>query len=50
MGRFFIKQKMEEVGATLGGETSGHIMFGEIGGFEMPLLALGYLLLALEKV
>jgi phosphomannomutase len=33
----------------MAGEASGHYMFSEVGGYEMPLLALYYVLLELEE-
>ena len=48
-GRFFINEKLAEVQGVLGGEASGHYMFHETGGFEMPLLALYYVLCELQN-
>lgn len=49
MGRFFINKKIKETWAIMAGEASGHYMFGEVGWYEMPLLALYYVLLELEN-
>ncbi len=48
MWRFFIKEKMDEVEAILWWETSWHFMFKEIWWYEMPLLALFYIIKELE--
>jgi len=48
-GRFFINKKLNEIWAIMAGEASGHYMFGEIWWYEMPLLALYYVLLELEE-
>jgi len=48
-GRFFINRELNERGGLFAGEVSGHYMFKEIGGYEMPLLAVYYVLVALEE-
>jgi len=48
-GRFFINKYLNQIWATMAGEASGHYMFSEVGGYEMPLLALYYVLLELEE-
>lgn len=48
-GRYFINRELNERGGLFAGEVSGHYMFKEVGGYEMPLLAIFYILLALEK-
>lgn len=47
-GRFFINRELNRIWAIMAGEASGHYMFGEIGWYEMPLLALYYVLMELE--
>ena len=47
-GRFFISEKVDQENGVLWGEVSGHYMFKEIGGYELPLLALYYVMLELE--
>lgn len=49
MGRFFIKEAMEQHSAIFAWETSGHFMFSEIGNYEMPLLVIYYILKAIEQ-
>lgn len=49
MGRFFINKELNKVWAIMAGEASWHYMFGEIWWYEMPLLALYYVLLELEE-
>jgi phosphomannomutase len=49
MGRFFINEKMREIGAFLGGEISGHIMFSEFGASECTLVAISYILKSLAQ-
>ena len=49
MGRFFINRELNKIWAIMAGEASGHYMFGEIWWYEMPLLALYYVLLELEE-
>ena len=48
MWRYFINKELNQTGALFAGEVSGHYMFKEIGGYEMPLLAIYYLLCELE--
>ncbi len=48
MGRFFIKEAMENYSALFAWETSGHFMFADIWNYEMPLLVLYYILKSLE--
>ncbi len=48
-GRFFINKYLNQIWAIMAGEASGHYMFSEVGGYEMPLLALYYVLLELEE-
>jgi len=47
-GRFYICEKVSQENGVLWGEVSGHYMFKEIWGYELPLLALYYVLLELE--
>ena len=49
MGRYFINRELNERGGLFAGEVSGHYMFKEMEGYEMPLLAVFYILSALEK-
>jgi phosphomannomutase len=49
MGRYFINRELNERGGLFAGEVSGHYMFKEMGGYEMPLLAVAYVLEALEE-
>lgn len=48
-GRYFISEKVKQENWVLWGEVSGHYMFKEIWGYELPLLALYYVLLELEE-
>lgn len=48
-GRFYICEKVNQENGVLWGEVSGHYMFKEIWGYELPLLALYYVLLELEE-
>ncbi len=49
MGRFFINEKMKQIGAILGGEISWHIMFHDCGDTENVLVAISYLLKAIQE-
>jgi phosphomannomutase len=49
VGHYFIKKLMHEIDAEFAGELSNHFYFKEIGYFESPLLALNYILKAMEK-
>lgn len=49
VGYRFVKQKMLDNQACLGGELSGHILFPETWSFENPLLALYYVLETIQK-
>ena len=49
MGRYFINKELNESGGLFAGEVSGHYMFKEMGGYEMPLLAMFYVLQTLEE-
>jgi phosphomannomutase len=40
----FVKELFKKEDALFGGELSAHLFFGEVGGFECPLLALYYLM------
>jgi phosphomannomutase len=48
VGHYFIKKLMHEIDAEFAGELSNHFYFKEIGTFESPLLALEYILKAME--
>ncbi len=48
VGRFFINRDLKKMGADFAGELSGHFLWGELGGYEAPLLALALLLRATE--
>lgn len=48
-GRYFISEKVKQENWVLWGEVSGHYMFKEIWWYELPLLALYYVLLELEE-
>ena len=50
VGHYFIKKLMHEVDAEFAGELSNHFYFKEVGYFESPLLALNYLLCAMEDM
>lgn len=47
--RFFINNKMIEIGAIAGGEVSGHYMFGELWCVESVLIAQYYIMKELES-
>lgn len=49
VGRFFINQELNEHNWLFAGEVSGHFLFGEIGWYEMSLLALYYVIKELES-
>jgi phosphomannomutase len=49
VGHYFIKKLMHEIDAVFAGELSNHFYFKEIGYFESPLLALNYILKAMEE-
>jgi len=49
MGRFFINERMKQIGAILGGEISWHIMFHDCGDTENVLVAISYLLKAIQQ-
>lgn len=44
VGHRFVKEMFKKEDALFGGELSAHLFFGEIGGFESPLLALYYMM------
>ncbi len=48
VGHYFIKKLMHEIDAEFAGELSNHFYFKEIGYFESPLLALHYILKAMD--
>ncbi|MCS3922873.1 phosphomannomutase [Methanococcus voltae PS] len=48
VGHYFIKKLMHEIDADFAGEFSNHFYFKEIGYFESPLLALKYILEAMD--
>jgi phosphomannomutase len=48
-GRYFINRELNKRGGLFAGEVSGHYMFKEMGGYEMPLLAVYYVLKAVEE-
>jgi len=48
VGHYFIKKLMREVDGYFAGELSNHFYFKEIGYFEGPLIALNYILSAIE--
>lgn len=49
VGRYFINQELKACGGIFAGECSGHFLFAEIGGYEMPLLALYYICKEIEE-
>ncbi|MBA2868200.1 phosphomannomutase/phosphoglucomutase [Methanococcus maripaludis] len=49
VGHYFIKKLMHEIDAEFAGEFSNHFYFKLTGYFESPLLALNYILKALER-
>lgn len=49
VGHYFIKKLMHEIDAEFAGEFSNHFYFKSVGYFESPLLALNYLLKAIER-
>ncbi|ABO34522.1 phosphomannomutase [Methanococcus maripaludis C5] len=49
VGHYFIKKLMHEIDAEFAGEFSNHFYFKSVGYFESPLLALNYILKALER-
>jgi len=49
VGRFFINQELKACGGIFAGESSGHYLFAEIGGYEMSLLALYYICKEMEE-
>lgn len=49
MWRFFINEKMKQIGAILWGEISWHIMFHDCGDTENVLVAISYLLKAIQQ-
>lgn len=49
MGRFFINERMKQIWAVLGGEISWHIMFHDCGDSENVLVAISYLLRAIQQ-
>ncbi len=49
MWRFFIKENMDKNNAILWWESSWHFMFKEIWWYEMPLLALYYIIKEIEE-
>ncbi|AVB76845.1 phosphomannomutase/phosphoglucomutase [Methanococcus maripaludis] len=49
VGHYFIKKLMHEIDAEFAGEFSNHFYFKSTGYFESPLLALNYILKALER-
>lgn len=42
--RYFISKELQQRKALFGWELSGHYLFADVGGFEMPLLALYYVM------
>ena len=50
VGHYFIKKLMHEVDAEFAGELSNHFYFKEVGYVESPLLALNYILCAMEDM
>ncbi|WP_459201222.1 phosphomannomutase/phosphoglucomutase [Methanococcus sp. CF] len=49
VGHYFIKKLMHEIDAEFAGEFSNHFYFKSAGYFESPLLALNYILKAIER-
>jgi len=49
VGRYFINQELKACGGVFAGESSGHYLFAELGGYEMPLLALYYICKEMEE-
>ncbi len=49
VGRFFINQELNEQEWIFAGEVSGHFLFWEVGWYELPLLALYYVMKELEE-
>jgi len=49
VGHYFIKKLMHEIDAEFAGEFSNHFYFKLVGYFESPLLALYYILKAIEN-
>ncbi len=49
VGHYFIKKLMHEIDAEFAGELSNHFYFKEVGYFESPLLALNYILSAIDN-
>jgi phosphomannomutase len=49
VGHYFIKKLMHEIDAEFAGEFSNHFYFKSTGYFESPLLALNYILKAIER-
>ena len=49
VGRYFINQELAECRWIFAGESSGHFLFGEVGNYEMPLLALYYFMKEMEE-
>ncbi len=50
VGHYFIKKLMHEIDAEFAGELSNHFYFKEVGYFESPLLALNYILCAMDDM
>jgi phosphomannomutase len=50
VGHYFIKKLMHEIDSEFAGELSNHFYFKEVGYFESPLLALNYILCAMEDM
>lgn len=49
VGRYFINQELAQRKWIFAGESSGHFLFGDIGNYEMPLLALYYFMKEVEE-
>lgn len=49
VGRYFINIELKTCGWIFAWESSGHFLFAEIGGYEMPLLALYYICKEMEE-
>jgi len=49
VGRYFINQELKACGGIFAGESSGHYLFAEIGGYEMSLLAVYYICKEMEE-
>lgn len=49
VGRYFINQELKACNGIFAGESSGHYLFAELGGYEMSLLALYYICKEMEE-